>query len=143
MSQNLGSCVVVMDKNGRVLMGVRKNAYHSGWWGIPGGRIELGEGVEETARRELEEETGLVAKKLKLVGVVRDNQGDYDFIHFAYVCSEYEGEVELREPEKCERWEWISKDNLPSKLLRGHVKALELAENKGLMLVDCPFEEKL
>jgi len=35
------------------------------WWIIPGGKVEFGERIEEAARREIDEETGIVATKLK------------------------------------------------------------------------------
>ena len=38
-------------------------------WGIPGGSMELGESAEETARREVREETDLVVGDLRLFGV--------------------------------------------------------------------------
>ena len=38
-------------------------------WGIPGGNMELGETIEETACREVFEETGLTVKKLKLFNI--------------------------------------------------------------------------
>ena len=41
----------------------------TGQWGIPGGAMELGESLEETARRELYEETSLVAGDLNLLEV--------------------------------------------------------------------------
>ena len=40
-----------------------------GTWGIPGGALELGESLEAAARRELTEETGLVAGPLELLDV--------------------------------------------------------------------------
>jgi 8-oxo-dGTP pyrophosphatase MutT (NUDIX family) len=38
-------------------------------WGIPGGSMELGESAEETARREVWEETGLTIGDVRLFGV--------------------------------------------------------------------------
>ncbi|MEQ7010276.1 NUDIX hydrolase [Actinopolymorpha sp. B17G11] len=56
--------VIVKDSAGAVLL--QRNA-ETGQWGIPGGAMELGETLEETAKRELYEETGLVARDLELL----------------------------------------------------------------------------
>lgn len=40
---------------------------HSGTWGLPGGLLEVGESLEETAIREVFEETGLEVKELQLI----------------------------------------------------------------------------
>lgn len=125
--QTIGACVIVLnaDKT-QVLLGKRKNSYKSGWYGMPGGRLEVGEPLMECARRELEEETGLNADKLEYIGMVRDWQTTYDFIHFVYVYAEPTGEVVCTEPDKCEGWEWFPLDQLPSPLLEGHVGAIKL-----------------
>lgn len=52
-----GATVVVI-KDNRILLNLRSD---TNTWGIPGGAIELGESLEETATRELKEETNLVA----------------------------------------------------------------------------------
>lgn len=58
--------VIVPDRAGRILLQRRSD---DGLWGIPGGAMDLGESLEQTARRELREETGLVAGELELLDV--------------------------------------------------------------------------
>ena len=58
--------VVVLDREGRLLLQRRGD---DGTWCIPGGALEPGETLVETARRELREETGLVATELALLDV--------------------------------------------------------------------------
>ena len=62
-----GAVVLVLDRRRRLLMMRRGD---SGRWGIPGGFTELGETVEETAQRELAEETGIRARDLTLYRVL-------------------------------------------------------------------------
>jgi ADP-ribose pyrophosphatase YjhB (NUDIX family) len=57
----LVSCVLLVDRHGRLLMQLR-DAYaehHPDVWGLPGGHGEPGESPEQAALRELHEETGL------------------------------------------------------------------------------------
>lgn len=65
--------VVLRDEQGRVLL-QRRADFNT--WGLPGGSLELGERLEDCARRELREETGLEAGPLALVGVY--SEPDYD-----------------------------------------------------------------
>jgi len=63
---NFATCVIV-DEAGRVLL--QKRGDKPGLWGFPGGAVELGESVEETAVREVFEETGLRVRVTSLLGV--------------------------------------------------------------------------
>ena len=49
----------LQDGDLKVLLIKRRNWPYEGYWAIPGGFIEMRESLEESARRELEEETGL------------------------------------------------------------------------------------
>ena len=53
-----GVGVAVMSE-GRLLLVRRLNQPRRGLWAVPGGKVELGETLIETARREVREETGL------------------------------------------------------------------------------------
>lgn len=66
----LASSVVLL-KRDSVLMVERARPPFQGLWSLPGGRAEPGETEEETARRELREETGLIVEQLVRLGAFR------------------------------------------------------------------------
>lgn len=61
---------IVLIKGDQVLLVRRANPPGAGKWSLPGGKQELGETAQQTARRELREETGLECGDLTLVGYV-------------------------------------------------------------------------
>ena len=65
-----GVGAVVLDPRGRVL--VLERADVPGAWQFPQGGLDAGETPLEAARREAEEETGISAKALRLVGQYPD-----------------------------------------------------------------------
>ena len=80
---------VVFDERGRVLLIRRKNEPYKGYYALPGGFMEVGETTEQSARRELQEETGVVAGDLALVGVYSDPHRDprHHTVTIAYMTS--------------------------------------------------------
>ncbi|HEY3345894.1 MAG TPA: NUDIX domain-containing protein [Anaerolineaceae bacterium] len=62
----VGAGIIFLDERNRALLFRRED---NGLWSITGGALEPGETVEETARREAFEETGLAAGDLELLGV--------------------------------------------------------------------------
>ncbi|WP_370455116.1 NUDIX hydrolase [Planomicrobium sp. CPCC 101079] len=68
-----GAVVIAFNKQNQVLLQHRKD----GGWGLPGGLMELGESLEETAKREVKEETGLEIAGLKLLGIFSGQEFHY------------------------------------------------------------------
>jgi ADP-ribose pyrophosphatase YjhB (NUDIX family) len=124
--QPIGTCALLLNSQGQVLLGKRKNSYKAGYYGLPGGRVEHNEPMLTAIEREVKEETGLDNLALKFVGVVRENQGAYDFVHFVYVAEIAAAVPELCEPEKCEGWEWFALGTEISDILPGHQAAIAL-----------------
>ena len=70
-----GATVLVISK-GKILLNLRSDTET---WGIPGGGLELGESLEDTAFRELKEETGLSAEKMILLTVLSGKDYYFDY----------------------------------------------------------------
>lgn len=107
---------LLLIKEGRLLLGKRKSAIGQGTWAIPGGHLEFGETIEECATRELLEETGLIAKELERGPCVDYITSPHHFVSIFVKVKTFEGELTLKEPDKCEGWEWCDIQNLPAPL---------------------------
>ena len=63
-------------KDKKILLIKRKNDPYKGKWALPGGFVEYGEKVEDTAAREVYEETGLKTKIRDIIGIYSDPNRD-------------------------------------------------------------------
>ena len=120
---------VLIYQDGKILLQKRKD---NNCWAIHGGGVELGEVVEEAAKRELLEETGLMANSLELFGVYSGEDrfftypnGDQAYmIGIIYVCRDFSG---ILLPETDETWElkWFDIDKLPENISPHNKKLLK------------------
>jgi 8-oxo-dGTP diphosphatase len=104
----IGVAVIVTHQQ-KVLFGKRIVTNGDSEWQLPGGWIELGESPEQTARREVAEETGLGLDELKLVGLTNNYFSDQNHsisLYFEAECANPE-RIKNREPGKCEQWVWM------------------------------------
>lgn len=93
-----GAAVLLLNGEGELLLLLRTD---NGRWGIPGGAMEMGEQLQETAIRETQEETGLQVSNLELLDVFsgpdlyyRYPNGDEVYnVTVVYVARDVKGEA--------------------------------------------------
>ncbi|MBM3465366.1 MAG: NUDIX domain-containing protein [Armatimonadetes bacterium] len=108
--------VLIENDRGEVLLGRRALPPFRGWWGIVGGFVEGAEHPEETAVREVLEETGLRVRLVGLHGIWMDRYGktgDYT-VNIMFRARIISGDLcpaddvlELR---------WFARDALPARI---------------------------
>ena len=79
-------------KDGEVLLAKRGKQPNLGLWSLPGGHVELGETLQQAAKRELMEETGIFAELPHLVDCLNFiRKGDDGKVASHYVVTVYTG----------------------------------------------------
>ena len=118
----IGATTIVLNKKGEILLNLRSD---TSTWGIPGGSMELFETIEETAVRELKEETNLIANDLKLVTVLSGRDYYFEYPNGDKMCTvivlfkvlDYDGELKVNDNES-KKLAFFGLDNLPVLELR-------------------------
>ena len=119
-----GMGIMVMDKNGRVLLGLRNSdvtladsdLHGEGTWTFPGGKFDFGDGLFEGAARELKEETDLDLISVEIASISNERADTAYYVTLGFKATEWRGEVKTMEPEEIIRWEWFSLDALPKNI---------------------------
>ena len=90
----LGSAVIV-EKDGRFLLGERNKKNKRGFWLFPGGRVNYGETIKNAAIRETKEETGLDIEIVKFIGFneILNLPEDYHRVVFFHLAKVVGGEL--------------------------------------------------
>lgn len=124
----VGAGIIVEDAQGRVLLQLRSDNH---CWSYCGGSMEPDEQAEETARRELLEETGLIAESLELFGIwsgpelhyVYPNGDEVSNVDIVFLCKAFSGELKQQESE-VDDLRFFAADELPENLSPPIVKPL-------------------
>lgn len=123
-------CYLIKD-NKVVVTKYKKGNKKSGYYDIPGGKIEEGENPEQTAIREMKEETGLKVENLKYKGNMIIEYPNRIFDFDVFVTNESEGETQEFEENTSE---WIDiKELLQKEKLLSNIMILDRFFIKGLI----------
>lgn len=116
--------VSIVIRNKKVLLVQRKNDPDAGLWGFPGGKIELGESIEEAAERELLEETSIQGQGKKIFhsySFVHRKNGEiiHHFIILVVLCQWLKGEAKAGDDALKAQWFKVEElKNLDLKLVK-------------------------
>ena len=123
----------VVVRDGRALIVKRAHEPRKGEWSLPGGLLELGESLQDAARREIKEETNLdvvVGPMLETFDRVhRDDAGRirYHFVIVDFVCWSDEGDAMAGSD--ADAVAWVTRDQIDDYAVNAHAKTVIL---KGL-----------
>jgi 8-oxo-dGTP pyrophosphatase MutT (NUDIX family) len=117
----VGATVVVFNDKKEILLQQRSESRK---WGFPGGVMEYGESLEETAHRELQEETGLMVNDLVFIDILSGEKechkypnGDEIFgVTAVYTTSNISGTLSINDSESV-NINFFPLDNLPPNLV--------------------------
>ena len=115
----VGAAILILDEQDRLLLMKRSD---SGCWGPPGGATEPGEVVEEAARRETLEETGLGVGAMSLFGVFSGPELYYKYpngdevynVTIIYLSRDVIGKIRLNGEHT--EWGWFAPVDIPDDL---------------------------
>lgn len=115
----VGAAILIVDEQNCLLLMKRSD---SGCWGPPGGATEPGEVVEDAARRETFEETGLQVGEMSLFGVFSGPELFYKYpngdevynVTIVYLSRDFSGNIRLNAEHT--EWRWFAPADIPDDL---------------------------
>ncbi len=126
----VGVAIAIINIKKEILLEKRKDC---GWWGMTGGKLEIGETIEECGIREIKEETGIMIKKdqLKFLGIYSnpkdgrilnyyDNRVQLiDIIYYSFI-----NVINFKVSEESYELKFFNKYNLPNKIVPPAIKPI-------------------
>jgi len=114
----VGVAVFIRNNKNEILLGHRLSEWGYDTWGLPGGKLDNMEELEECAIREIKEECNLKIFDLKYIGITNNiiKNINKHYITIFFSTTKYHGDLKIVEKDKCSEWKWFNENNLPQNL---------------------------
>lgn len=111
----------------KIVLIKRNTVPFKGYWGLPGGRMDQGETIEQTVIREVKEETGFDVEIVRKIGEYVEkgimDDVDYEYYPTCFLVKVVGGEMKRQESE-IQDIELFSLEELPKPLAFEHDKMI-------------------
>jgi 8-oxo-dGTP diphosphatase len=105
---------VMVLKNNKILLSMRKGSHGEGEYSFPGGHLEFGESFAGCAMREIKEEAGIEITNIKFQFLANVKKyGGKHYVHIGLTADWKSGEPQKLEPQRSGEWKWYEFDDLP------------------------------
>ena len=127
------SSYLVLIENNKILLQRRFNTgYEDGNYGFVAGHVEEGESFTDAVIREIKEEIGVMLKleDLRVIHVMHRKSISDERIDVFFMAKKWTGEIENKEPDKCDDLSWFDVNNLPDNIIPYVRQALDGIKNR-------------
>jgi len=136
--KHVASSYLILIKDNKVLLQRRFNTgYEDGNYGLPAGHVEKAESFTQGVIREIKEEIGIDLKPedLKVIHVMHRYSGSQwgdlaERMDVFFTAEKWEGNIEIKEIDKCDDLSWFDFDNLPENIIPYIRQALDCINKK-------------
>jgi len=141
----IAASAIAINEAGEVLLHRRLD---NGLWSLPGGMVEPGEQPADAAARETMEETGVVVKPIKLVGVyggpdffwTYPDGNQVTFTSISFLCKPIGGEISTDNDESSEV-RYFAVDQLPPNIMPLHpIRIQHAVRHEDAAYFDAPID---
>lgn len=103
--KQIGVAVIINDQNEVLIDRRLEGGSFGGLWEFPGGKLELGETVEECIMREVEEEIGIQIRVTESLITIDHSYPQVQLTLYVYLCRHLAGEPQTI---ACEEVRWVA-----------------------------------